>query len=415
MTSRIRLVGCQGSVQLAAALSAMRTHDRRHPDKRPARNFLAIYHLSSPLGQDEEFVECIRELAEASDQWERIIYFPRVQCDELRRTWQKESWEAACSQMRSWLGLERVDELFMNQVITCGGCAIAGAYPDAKLLGFGDGIGLNYSRHYFSTNASAPATTWRDWFKQLERKLRQLRRREKPQDPPKAGKNDALPDIDPEVHYLLLPNLFDQQLKNAERIEASTLAGIFSEFSTISALRHSPDIVQAEAALAAASQAVIVLTSNYAETKRMSLTGEIDSYCQLVHEATRDRRAAVIIKPHPRDSREKINSLRARLAADYQQVLVLDEPVTFYAPLEALVSRWVQTIPRFLDKTTMICVSSSALGLEYLYGCRTVMGFGPERVQQHFTTEWKEVRLKHERDLDAALSQVRRRAAKAAA
>jgi hypothetical protein len=146
----------------------------------------------------------------------------------------------------------------------------------------------------------------------------------------------------------------------------------------------------------------------------MSLVGEIESYCELVREATRDRRAAVIIKPHPRDSREKITALRVRLAADYQQVLVLDEPVTFYAPLEALVSRWVQTIPRFLDKTTMICVSSSSLGLEYLYGCRIVMGFGPERVKQHFTSEWKDVRLVHERDLDAALHHVRRRTAKAA-
>jgi hypothetical protein len=311
--------------------------------------------------------------------------------------------------MREWLGLEHVDELFLNQVITCGSCVLSTSFPDAKLIGFGDGVGLNYSRNYIRSVPKPEPVTWREWFRRFERRVRHLRRGKPKQGGPRPGDDAALPNIEPHEYYLLLPNLLDHKVKRYHRVEPESLADVFSQFSTHHALQSSPDIAQAEAALRDASQAVIVLTSNYAETKRMAMQGEIDSYCELVREASPDRSAAVIIKPHPRDSRDKINALRSRLQRDYETVLVLDEPVTFYAPLEALVSRWVQTIPLFNQKTTMICVSSSCLGLEYLYGCRTVLGFGPERVKAHFAADWQSVRLQHERDLVSALGYVRRR------
>jgi hypothetical protein len=413
---RVRLVGCQGSVQLAAALSALRTHDEHQPPAGDVENHLAIYHLSSPEGQDQEFADCIRELAETSQRWQRITYLRPAECEALRRTWIKQGWDAACRQLRERLELEHVDELFLNQVISVPGCSIATGFPGAKLLGFGDGIGLNYSRDYFTAPPSGTTQTWSQWLRSLERRFRRFRRgNANPASAPPAGKQEALPAIGPDDQYLLLPNLFDEQLRQCQQVEAHTLAEVFAQFSTISALRDSPDIVRAEAALHAARQAVVLLTSNYAETKRMSLPGEIDSYCQLVREASPAPSTAVIIKPHPRDSREKILAVCARLRRTYAHVLTLDAPVTFYAPLEALVSRWVRTIPRFHQKTTMVCVSSSCLGLEYLYGCRTVLGFGPQRVEAHFAADWRTVRLQHERDLASALNQVRQRSTTQAA
>jgi hypothetical protein len=117
----------------------------------------------------------------------------------------------------------------------------------------------------------------------------------------------------------------------------------------------------------------------------------------------------VIIKPHPRDARAKIDALALRLRELGHDVVVLSSPWTFYGPFESILTRLLASVPNLPAKTTIACVSSSCLGLELLFGVRCELGFGERLVRQHFFPYWQQGRLDHERDLLRAMDSIRTR------
>ena len=400
----VRLVGCQGSVQLATALAALETHSQSMRPKTDARNFLLVHHLSTPAGQDADFANCIGELASRSVKWDGIHYLDPPGSKRLLNIWRRQGRDAACAALRELIGVEHVDELHLGQNINFEHRLLADAFPQAKRIACGDGIGVNFTRGYFALNAgstnAAAARTWRLWWRELRTRLK-LRK-------PAIAEQDPMAAVKPDYRYLLLPNLFDEIETNYRLIPREMLAKVFAQFAEHPQLEKSRDVADAAAAIRAAQRAVVILPSNFSETKRMELEAEIQCYSELVREAAPPQNTAVIIKPHPRDSHEKILALRQSLEKSYASVTVLGDEITFYAPFESIVTYYLRTIPNFLEKTTTICVSSSCLGLAYLYGARTIMGIGEARVNQHFAPQWRELRLRHERDLIAALEHVHR-------
>lgn len=399
----VRLIACQGSVQLATALAALTTHGCQRKTGE-IRTHLLVNRLAAPKGQDVEFADCISELAAQYLPWDGVHYLDSVGASKMLESWRQHSPADACAQLRDRLGIETVDELHIGQNITFEHRLLAEAYPTAKRIACGDGIGLNFTKDYYRPDAVAPPKpTWQSWWREV-RTWRKTRKAASALPSPL----DPMGEVSSNVRYLLLANLFDEVASDFRVIPAATLADVFARFATHPQLLQSEEIERCIAAMNAARRAVVLLSSNFSETKRMEVAGEVQSYCELIQEAAPPNGTAVIIKPHPRDSHEKIRLLQEELQKSYPSVTVLGDPITFYAPFESIVTYFMKRVPDFVNKTTTVCVSSSCLGLEYLYGCRTTMGLGEERVKARFAPRWQPLRLIHERDLVNAVTHVRK-------
>ena len=147
---------------------------------------------------------------------------------------------------------------------------------------------------------------------------------------------------------------------------------------------------------------VVLMTSNFSESGKMTLDGELDAYDELIRAETG---TALVLKPHPRDSQQKIQQLRKRLSGRFRELVVLDNPHSFYLPFESVFDRflWNKTpsAPR------VICTSSACLSFEALYGIHCRLGFGEQAVRKYFRPEWVSHRLVHERDLLAVVHDIR--------
>jgi hypothetical protein len=154
------------------------------------------------------------------------------------------------------------------------------------------------------------------------------------------------------------------------------------------------------------------MTSNFSEAGKMTVESEIAAYQELVGDGCA---SVLVLKPHPRDSREKIQSLRNVLAARFQKMIVLDDPQSFYLPFESVFDRFLFTGVREGDRPQVLCTSSACLAFELVYGISCRLGFGEQAVPKYFRQAWIPHRLRHERDLQEVVSEIRGRRCQIAA
>jgi hypothetical protein len=216
-------------------------------------------------------------------------------------------------------------------------------------------------------------------------------------------------------HYLLLANQFDQQLERFEQLDASDFASLFNIFAESLTDKASQTCAELESALQGAPQAIVLLTSNFSETKRKTLAGEVKCCLDMVRREQHDSRAVLVIKPHPRDSAEKISVLQQEAAKSFHRVVTLTDPWTFYVPFESIFVRYFASNPRVAPVTSVVCSSSACISLELFYGQRCELGFGSRNVRKYFAPKWQKLRQRHEDDLLRLVHHVRRMRTKRAA
>jgi len=160
-------------------------------------------------------------------------------------------------------------------------------------------------------------------------------------------------------------------------------------------------------ALGKASSVVVLLTSNFSETGRMTLAGEVECCIDSVLEEGGGPGSLLVIKPHPRDSHEKITRLAAEVRRSFAEVVTLDDRWMFHLPFESIFIRYFPAHSRIRAATRVVCTSSAALSLEHLYGQECTLGFGPRAVRRCFAHNWRALRLRHEADLAKAVERIR--------
>jgi hypothetical protein len=146
-------------------------------------------------------------------------------------------------------------------------------------------------------------------------------------------------------------------------------------------------------------QTIVLLSSNFSETKRMQVDGEVECYKKWIQGCRVSSDTLIVIKPHPRDSYEKIERIRTNLFDIGCQVEVLSDPWTFYVPFESIYLRYIRPYSSATQRLDIICTSSSCLSLEYLFQQQCHLGFGAELVEEFFTPKWVPLRQLHEADL----------------
>lgn len=413
-----RVVAVQGAVQLASAVAAMRTSARQKGLER-AENHLIVHDLSSPGDQASDFAACLYSLAEQCDDWASMHYLPLPEMLRLQAALKEGGWDGAISALRQTLGFDHCDELLLGQNMLFINNLLSRSYAQAEKACYGDGIALNFTAEYY-TPASEEAVGLRSAGRRFEQWLRRRWKKAlgKPVPPPptpvpmKSKKHAVAFD----KHYLLLANQFDQQLERFEQLEASDFANLFEIFAESLAEKASDTCAALESALHGAPQAIVLLTSNFSETKRMTLDGEVKCCLDMVRREQHDSRAVLVIKPHPRDSVEKIAVLQQEAAKSFHRVVTLTDPWTFYVPFESIFVRYFASNPRVAPVTSVVCSSSACISLELLYGQRCELGFGSRNVRRYFAPKWQQLRQRHEDDLLRLMRHVRRmRSGRAAA
>ena len=216
-------------------------------------------------------------------------------------------------------------------------------------------------------------------------------------------------DVPFDAYCLLLPNLFDETISEYRPVDPASYIRLFSKLGVLLDGEGRGACAELRDVLQSSARVVVLMTSNFTEAQRMDRDRELAGYLDVVAGSTAGRDAAVLIKPHPRDSVDKISELRERLQRSFGRVVVLDDPLLFYLTFEVIWAKYFvgQRHGALAHAPDVICFSSACLALEYLYRVRCTIGFGAAHVRRLFHPQWVDLRLRHEADLRLAVEAIR--------
>ena len=388
----MRLVACQGSAQLVTALSALR---QRQQESRQAqetfRDVLVLYDLCAPETQLAEFRETLLRMARTHDSWSAVVSLDPVEIGRLSQLVRSRGLRAARREVCRLLGVDTVNEVFVARNWQPGNQLMMNCYAEATQICYGDTIGVYFTEGYLSPAAAAPRSQDRGGV--LQRALSILRLVLFG-----PGRLAVLPF---DHGYLAAADLFGEVAPFPVSIKDRA---IMKETLRATADAVRPEVP--EALRGGDGETVLVLTANFSEAQSMSRADELAAYLDFLKPRVA-REAKIVLKPHPRDSREKIAALAVALREQFREVAVLDEERFFYLPFELLLLTALADAEfRIARSFRLVCFSSSCLGPAFLFDLRAEIGFGPELVNRAFTPALRANRLRHEADLAKALERI---------
>ncbi len=278
--------------------------------------------------------------------------------------------DAAAAELRDLCGGAAFDAIFYSHdVVGEFYRALAAAYPQARRVCYGDGLGIVYEREHhlsFLTRKASgqPAEGGTRRAATLRRLARRLFGRRTSEDGPAAQETPVGDDrgfgrapAQPHAAALILPVdqsgrfLGDMPLTVVPREIARAV--VDRAAASCTALRdHVEDLLAA----CGDRRRYLLLTENSAEGGFMTFVRDVEMYCATIRAAC-PAGSAVILKSHPGETLPRNEAIRERLGQDY--TLVAFDPRFKRYPIELA--------PRLVGACTPICMSYPALSLKYLY------------------------------------------------
>lgn len=371
-----RLVFCTGSIQLITAVAVLRQirAEAPSPPARPEEDWLVISHLTASGAEEARFARYITQLARACWTWGKIIFLDNARMgylDTLRYTKKPEVYRQRVQEFLT-LPEDAVGTLVLNLNWLPATEMALMAYPRARRVCCGDGLGFYYPEYYFMPprffegHARPAGEDWRSFHEGYFITDR-LARCPKPPMPYKLRGTGELLAVLEELAAA-------QDLPIVDRL-AWELGG---------------------------NPFVLFLPSNFSESKRMTREAEIDGYIAHLRANPPPPGAPILLKPHPRDSREKIGALAEALRLAFGTVHVLDNPTLFFLPLELLLLRL--GLDSNSTEAQRRCpaaytYSSACASLVLLWGIQVHLGFGEEAVRHRFHPDFQDTRIAQEEDM----------------
>jgi Alpha-2,8-polysialyltransferase (POLYST) len=396
-----RLVACQGSLQVVTALSALRQRERdRAGGPHRTRDVLVIYDLYAPAAQMEDFRNTLRQLARAGGEWEDIICLEPAEIDRWCGLVRTQGLRRVRREVAARLGGRDFDELFLARNWQPGNRLMMNCHPQVECVCYGDAIGVYFTELYFRPPARpAPAgvtagllnPSWRERISAARGSLYQF-----------LHGPTTLREVTFGSGCLVAPDLFGEKAPFPVSITDRELLR-----DTCATLAQRLHPAASPALRTRTRPCALVLTSNFSEAGAMTLEGELAAYRAFMADRV-PASASIVLKPHPRDSHEKIVAFGEALRGDFAAVHVLDDPQLFYVPFELfLLTAFSDSAFDLGPELQLVCFSSACLGPAFLFDLRSEVGFGPELVNRYFDPALRERRLGHEADLAAAMTRLR--------
>ena len=399
-----RVVTCQGGIQLVAALAALRSREEEQQNSGSEyeyEDFLVIYDLYAPDPQLPQFADAVRTMAEALQNWKSIVYFTRSQMEEFDAQLAAGIKLEVFERVRKLLGIAAADEVYLCRNWQFGNRLLLNVYRDAWKVCYGDSIGIYFSEAYFSPvvtkNGGPPLKAVVR--QQLGRIKRSLQGKLTGHDSPL--KPVMLDEIEFDMGYFLLPEILGETPPMKMRlVNKATTENIFRTL----ARALDPEQIVGRYGYLTTVPSVILMTSNFSEAERMPRERELDAYRKFLEKLRLPHESTLIIKPHPRDSEEKIQELGRRLGDMFANVVLLMDQNLFFTPFEVfLIQTFLSESEKAPRDLKIITFSTACLSLPILFGIRPVIGFGNEIVKTSFFENYISGRLQHEHDLNSAM------------
>ena len=411
MKTRTRIVTCQGGIQLIAGLAALSAHEseqKRAGDEFEYEDFLLIYGLYAPHGQIEAFAAFVKKMALAICNWKAIIYLTPKEMEDFAARLDIFPTPSVLASVQELIGITKADEIYLCRNWQFGNRLVINAYRTAKKICYGDGIGFYFSEAYF---AAAPNNGTS--LKSLVRgKLRHIKNSIKarvspaaaPAVPSRASESRVLGDVDFDVGYFLLPDILGQQPPMKTRLVRKEFTeGIFRK---LAAALDTGDVADSFRYISSVPT-IVLMTSTFSEAARMTAANEIVAYRKFMEQQNFPRESTLIVKPHPRDSEEKIQQLGQALSDLFAEVVLLTEPNLFFVPFEIFLMQIFRgENEKALRDLKIVTFSTACLSLEVLFSLGPLVGFGSELVSNFFYEPYVSGRIRHESDLKRALQKL---------
>ncbi|MBN8560856.1 MAG: hypothetical protein J0L70_10055 [Leptolyngbya sp. UWPOB_LEPTO1] len=384
-----RIITCQGSIQLIAALSAL----LHRGQLRDSQNYLVIYELYAPEQQHYEFATFIEQMARSICEWEAIVYLTPDQLNAIGHKLDSTRPAQIYSQVHRWLGLDRADEIYLCRNWQLTNQLLLNAYPSAYRVCYGDGIGLYFSEHSAVVRRPfTPPPTRDQIFDWTWWKLRSLWHRIRE----RLKLKTKLYSLPFDIGYFVLPDIFGETPPMPSvKLAPVQLLNLFEQFTSF----VDDDRVAEIQSIIQDSPVSILLTSNFSEGERLPQAREIHAYYEFLSSHSIPSDSVLIIKPHPRDDPNKIKELQKLCSHLYREVILLTDSNLFFLPFEIF---FLKAFTQKKQNIRIFAVSSAFLSLQLLFDLPSFIGFGADLTTQSFYPDFVDARLEHEQTLHEA-------------
>lgn len=384
----LRVICVQGTIQLAVAINALllRENSLKTRDHKFV-NILIVYGLFVPKNQEPLFFSVIQKMASSLLIWERIIYLDSDIISRLNRIITEKGLFDFKKQFKAIIGVDECDEIYLGREWQLGNLLMMTYFSDAYKICYGDGIGLYFGETYFSGNGKVSRLG--KLVKSVKERLALAYRH--PQRKP-LFKKYTRKTFD--YGYLVFPNISgDLPSFKYERVPTDFLKRTIDAFSN----HFSFEILSAVNWMD--SNVSILLTTNFSEANRTSLDNELRLYNDFLGSGKSCEKNLLVIKPHPRDDRTKIELIKESFISLGYNVFLLDDLNSFFTPFECFLIKIEKLYPELFKRINIFCTSSSCLSIQLLFGIDPKIGFGDELIMKYFKQEQIYNRIQHERDL----------------
>jgi hypothetical protein len=359
-------------VHVIGAVAAARSI---HPTA-PVRITIAVYWPGVPAEQVEEIAAIVRQMANPLSDVDACMVVTGERADSFERQAEVDPGAAR----RGLFGDTDFAEIYYaHDVVGRFYQALAMAFPHARRICYGDGLGNVYQRDYHlgllrdPTDGSEKGEREprRGWWRNC---LASLRRCVRSAEPVRAIPSQFQPD----AAALILPVdqsggfLRDVQLTVVPRATALQLfehgAAGCTDF-----IAHIDDLL----ARHAGRTKYLLLTENNAEGHFLAFDKDVEMYCAVVRDFCAPD-SVIILKAHPGESLPRNEAIRASLGGDFE-VVEIDPRFKRY-PVELAVS--------LVRECKVICMSYPRLSLKYLYGIDVIQPMDDAFIERWFAPQF---------------------------
>lgn len=290
---------------------------------------------------------------------------------------------AAAAEMRALCGAAAYDEIYYaHDVVGEFYRALAQAYPQARRVCYGDGMGIVYEREhhlsFLSRKTAAQAAPGGGYRASWRRIAKRLLGRGRPRGGGDAGQPVGPPSFGraPPPHHAALILPVDQSGRFLRDVPLTVVPRGVARAVLDRAVAGCTALQEHVEALLAASgnrQRYLLLTENSAEGGFIDFDREVAMYCAVVR-AVCPLGSAVILKSHPGETLPRNEALRANLGGDYE-VMAFDPRFKRYP---------IELAARLVGACVPICMSYPALSLKYLYDVDVIQPMDDAFVERWF-------------------------------
>jgi hypothetical protein len=381
-----RIVVCQGTAQLGAALAVMGYRESLVHEA-AYENYLVVSDTNVPEESVRESNDLIRGLAGVSKGWTSMAFPESAILSGFMRDISINGAQDVYNKLYAMLGISSADEIYVSNNWSGLNRLMLNAFMGSRKICYGDGIGVHMPEAY----ASGYYAGQRHGLASIKHFLSVI----------KGALASFIPgkrfirDVDIHENYINAPDVFRPvNARTGEKVPSEYMRDVMKVFSGYIDEDVKKDINK----IVSGRDVTVLLVSMLYEQGMMALESEARAYADFTRSIVKDKGDVLIIKPHPRCCAVKTELIGEALRGMFGRIRVLDDKALGFMPFEAVFCG----INGAAKTLRVVNFSTAGIALKYFFGAECWTGFGDHIVKRYFNKKFVKSRMEHERLLRKA-------------